>query len=145
MKSPTRARSTRRAVLVVGVSLVFAGCGAAGVDGGPSRPSETAGGPRLLAPATFAEAMGDPDTVIINVHVPFEGALDDTDLSIPFDQLREQRSRLPADTSTPIAVYCRSGRMSSEAAATLTELGYLDVVDLAGGMDAWEASGRDLA
>ena len=40
--------------------------------------------------------------------------------------------------------YCKSGRMSAEAAATLQELGYTDIVELSGGMDAWIADGRQL-
>lgn len=104
----------------------------------------SAGRSRLLEPAAFARAVQEPDRITINVHVPFEGALAGTDLFIPYDRIRQYQSRLPSDTSTPIAVYCRSGRMSAGAAVTLSDLGYFDVVELDGGMDAWEASGRSL-
>jgi rhodanese-related sulfurtransferase len=43
-----------------------------------------------------------------------------------------------------IAVYCRSGTMSAEAARTLVRLGYTDVWDLGGGMLAWEKAGFPL-
>lgn len=66
-----------------------------------------------------------------------------TDLAIPFDQIAARKSELPALT-TPLAVYCRSGRMSAIAVQTLSGLGYTDVVELEGGMIAWEAAGRPL-
>ena len=42
------------------------------------------------------------------------------------------------------AVYCRSGRMSAIAVRELARLGYGTIVELRGGMVAWEASGRRL-
>ena len=51
--------------------------------------------------------------------------------------------KLPKDTSIPIAVYCRSGRMSKAVAENLKAMGY-KVYDLGGGMNAWEESGRKL-
>lgn len=114
------------------VSLVLAGCG--GVE-------ETSR--QLLPPSAFAQAIARPGTVILNVHVPDEGSISGTDLSIPFDRLDARRGELPAP-STPLAVYCRSGSMSAVAVETLARLGYEDVVELAGGMEAWQADGRRL-
>ena len=37
-----------------------------------------------------------------------------------------------------------SGNMSATAAETLAAMGYSDIVDLRGGMEAWQAAGRDL-
>lgn len=101
-------------------------------------------GHRIVAPDAFAKALLDPATVAINVHVPAdEVGIDGTDITVPFDQL--DSVTLPADRSTPIAVYCRSGTMSAIAAQQLTELGYTDVIELDGGTDAWTASGRAIA
>lgn len=58
--------------------------------------------------------------------------------------MRAQAGELPADRATPLGVYCRAGRVSAEAVATLTDLGYPDVVEPAGGMQAWQAAGRPL-
>ena len=55
-----------------------------------------------------------------------------------------QADRLPADRTVPIAIYCRTGPMSATAAEALRSLGYTDVVELQGGMKAWQASGRPL-
>lgn len=77
----------------------------------------------------------------INVHVPDEGSLPDTDLALPYDQIGTRQSELPADRDTEIAIYCLTGHMSAIAGQTLSELGYTDIVELRGGMAAWRAAG----
>ena len=49
--------------------------------------------------------------------------------------------RLPSDQATEILLYCRSGSMSAIAARGLNDAGYTNIVDLDGGMVAWEAAG----
>ena len=97
----------------------------------------------LVSPAAFAKAVATPGTVTINVHIPDAGTIPGTDLRIPFDRIAELHARLPA-TTTRLAVYCRSGRMSAIAAKELQRLGYKHIVELRGGMDAWQQSGRAL-
>ncbi|WP_441958197.1 rhodanese-like domain-containing protein [Mycolicibacterium houstonense] len=99
---------------------------------------------RLVGPDEFASAIAESDRLTINVHVPFEGDIAGTDLSIPFDRIAQQADRLPSDRDAPIAIYCRTGPMSATAAEALRSLGYTDVVELKGGMKAWQASGRPL-
>jgi molybdopterin/thiamine biosynthesis adenylyltransferase/rhodanese-related sulfurtransferase len=48
--------------------------------------------------------------------------------------------RLP-DKNAPIAVYCAGGTRSAFAAKTLQELGYTDVVSVAGGFNKWKDEG----
>lgn len=110
-------------------------------DGG--QPASDGAQPQLLAPAEFAAEVAAPGVVTVNVHVPDEGSIRGTDLAIPYDRITAMRAKLPPP-STPLAIYCRSGRMSAIAARTLAGLGYEQVSELAGGMDAWEASGRAL-
>lgn len=141
----------RLCALAVAV-LALAGCGApsngAGAPGTAASAQHSAGpaqsSARLVGPSEFAAAIAEPGRVTINVHVPYEGEIAGTDLSIPFDQITGATSTLPSERSTPLAIYCRSGRMTVPAAAALTALGYENVVDLDGGMRAWEASGRSL-
>jgi adenylyltransferase/sulfurtransferase len=51
-------------------------------------------------------------------------------------------ARVP-DRATPVIVYCASGVRSAYAAKTLAELGYTDVVSLAGGFSGWKQNGYD--
>ena len=135
---PAPARRARRLFLALAVGAALfavAGCGGTG--------ESPAGAAKLLASEAFAAAVADPARVTVNVHVPDEGSIEGTDLWIPYDQIAVKRSELP-DPSTPLAVYCRSGRMSATAVETLAELGYADVVELKGGMIAWEEAGRPL-
>lgn len=97
---------------------------------------------RIVDPAMFATALAQPGAVVINVHVPYEGEIDGTHLFMPFDEIDE--AALPSDRSTPLVVYCRSGSMSSTAVVTLAALGYTNIVELDGGMNAWRASGHSV-
>ncbi len=96
----------------------------------------------LLAPAAFASAMAHQGAVLINVHVPYDGEIAGTDLFVPFDHI--DPTLLPADHNTPLLIYCRTGHMSSTAASTLSGLGYTDVGELHGGMEAWRQAGREI-
>ena len=145
------------AVGVAAVALYF-GLGMPGMDHGdsissidhttstsaPIRRASAGNGVQVLDPASFAARAAEKGAVVVNVHVPFEGDIAGTDVSIPFDKIAGQVSLLPADRDTPLLVYCRSGRMSKIAAAELVRVGYRDVADLDGGMLAWEKSGRTL-
>ncbi|KUI28018.1 sulfurtransferase [Mycobacterium sp. IS-1742] len=139
-----RERKIRRGLVAAAVCavLTLSACGTEAQA--PPSSAQAASAARLVGPAEFADAVAEPGRLTINVHVPFEGDIAGTDLSIPFDRIAEQADRLPADRSTPLAVYCRSGPMSTTAAATLRDLGYTDMVELRGGMRAWQADGRPL-
>lgn len=121
------------------VAAVFVAAAAACAGAGQDATT----GSRLLPPEEFESAIAEADTVTINVHTPDEGSIAGTDLAIPFDELRARAGELPAVT-TPLAVYCRTGRMSAEAVQTLEALGFRDVVELNGGMLAWTDSGRPI-
>jgi rhodanese-related sulfurtransferase len=82
--------------------------------------------------------------VLINVHIPDEGSLPGTELSLPYNEIDDRAADLPADKATPLAIYCMSGNMSATAGRDLLDLGYADVVELDGGMRAWQSSGRTL-
>ena len=94
-----------------------------------------------LSSERFAAHIETDGVVVINVHVPDQGSIKGTDFAIPYTDIVRSAS-LPADRATQIAVYCRSGLMSTIAARVLAAAGYCNVTELKGGMDAWCADGR---
>jgi len=94
-----------------------------------------------VTPTELQTMLANKDFIFVNVHIPFEGNIAATDLSIPYDQMVENLDKLPADKNAKIVLYCRSGRMSDIAARELVGLGYTDIWNLAGGMVDWEAAG----
>ncbi|HSR19615.1 MAG TPA: rhodanese-like domain-containing protein [Anaerolineales bacterium] len=86
------------------------------------------------------------DFVFVNVHIPFEGDIAGTDLSIPYDEITQSQNLalLPAEKDAKIVLYCRSGRMSAIAAKDLAAQGYTNIWDVPGGMVEWAAAGFPL-
>ena len=62
---------------------------------------------------------------------------------IPRGHLETQIENKIPDHDAPVVVYCAGGIRSAFAAKTLAELGYTDVVSMAGGFDRWKDEGRD--
>src|SRR3954447_25843396 len=89
-------------------------------------------------------ALARPGTVVLDVREPDEydqGALPGA-IHIPRGHLESQiEARLP-DHEAPVVVYCAGGVRSAFAAKTLEELGYRDVVSMAGGFGKWKYEGR---
>jgi len=139
-----------RGIAAGALLVALTGCAATGTPTTTQSvvpPASTAAAPhqaRSVDPQQFDAFIADPKRVTINVHVPYEGDIAGTDLSIPFDQIPARADALPPDRTTPLAVYCRSGRMSQIAATALSRMGYQDVVELKGGTLAWEKTGRSL-
>jgi len=99
-----------------------------------------------ISPAELDVMLDEKDFVFVNVHIPFAGNIQDTDLSIPYDQISdpEYLNQLPADKNAKIVLYCRSGRMSEIAATELVSFGYTNIWNLDGGMVAWEQAGYEI-
>lgn len=131
----------RLILLIVGALALTVGCSSATSTTSSSTPSVSAHVVQL-DPAEFAAQL--PARMTINVHIPNEGSLPDTDLALPYNEIEAKQSELPADRATAIAIYCMTGNMSAMAGQTLTDLGYTDVIELRGGMDAWQAAGLPL-
>ncbi len=85
-----------------------------------------------------------PGTVVLDVREPDEyeqGALADV-VHIPRGHLEAQVEARIAGHDTPIVVYCAGGVRSAFAAKTLGELGYTNVVSMAGGFGRWKDEGK---
>lgn len=144
---PSLPARPRLAAVVVAIALATVACSPSAGGGSASEvlvPVD-GGGSYTDIPADRLDAMlAAKDFVLVNVHVPYEGELADTDLFIPFDRIAEETSSLPADKAARIVLYCRSGSMSAIAARTLVGLGYTGVYNLDGGLNAWRARGFEV-
>ncbi|MEO8287773.1 MAG: rhodanese-like domain-containing protein [Chloroflexota bacterium] len=153
MRHLTLMRS-RWALLIVSVMLagLLAGCGTqnGGSTGNSTaanvgEPVKTTDGTYTnLTPAELKPMLDHKDFFLVDVHTPPEGRLPNTDARIPFDQVANRISELPADKGAKIVLSCRSGSMSSEASATLVKLGYTNIYNLKGGMNAWKDAGYEI-
>jgi sulfur-carrier protein adenylyltransferase/sulfurtransferase len=62
-------------------------------------------------------------------------------IHIPRDYLEMRIEETVRDRDAPLVVYCAGGVRSLFGAEALTELGYRDVVSMAGGFSGWKAAG----
>lgn len=100
---------------------------------------------RELDTAQTEEAIKKPGTVVLDVREPDEydqGAVPGS-LHIPRGHLESNIESRVLDKDTPIVIFCAAGNRSAFAAETLTQLGYTDVVSVAGGFNKWKNEGRD--
>ena len=122
------------------------GIGGAATSGGAQGTVVKANGGNWtnITPDTLASMLVKKDFTLLNVKTPYIGEIAGTDLYVPYTDLAARATQLPADKGARIVVYCRSGNESAIAAQTLIDLGYTNIDNLDGGMNAWTASGRAL-
>jgi len=112
---------------------------------GVGQPVSVAGGFYTdVGVAELQTMLANKDFTFVNVHIPFEGDIANTDLSIAYNEIEQNLGKLPAEKDAKIVLYCRSDRMSRIAAETLVDLGFTNVWNLDGGMVAWEQAGLPL-
>lgn len=92
----------------------------------------------------FSELVADTNVVVLDVRTVAEFTEGHIDRAILIDQgqsdfVEKAKATLPIDKK--IAVYCRSGRRSANAAGKLADIGY-KCVNLKGGIIAWKDSGK---
>ena len=92
----------------------------------------------------FAELIADSSVVILDVRTTAEFEEGHIQGAILIDQnqsdfIEKAKAALPIDKR--IAIYCRSGRRSANAAGKLGDIGY-KCVNLKGGIIAWKEAGK---
>ncbi len=125
------------ALVLVG-AFVFTGCGQGNKKEGENMPKINAK-EWILSPEQGKKMMEENKSIqLIDVRTVAEyqeghiaGAK-----NFPLDQVVSKVSAAYPDKTTPIIVYCRSGRRSEEAAKELRKAGYTTVYDM-GGIMAW--------
>ena len=95
----------------------------------------------------FAKAVADTSYVVLDVRTPAEyseGHIPGTHFNIDVlkdDYTENALKTLPKDK--PVALYCRSGNRSKNAARILSENGY-EVLELGTGFRGWAAAGKEI-
>ena len=98
----------------------------------------------LIAPTAFAQKMDEDKGQVIDVRTPKEyktghidGAVNlhvyDKDFAARLDSL---------DKNKTVYVYCKAGGRSAEAVQSMKNKGFLHIVELDGGIDAWNEAGK---
>jgi rhodanese-related sulfurtransferase/TusA-related sulfurtransferase len=111
--------------------------------------TETGSHIKSVSPGKIAEEVASGEALVVDVREPEEwqaghipGAI-----NIPHGSLESRAdpnspsfdARIRPDK--PLYINCATGRRGALATATLNEMGYEKAVNLAGGFEAWEASG----
>jgi len=99
---------------------------------------------REVDTARAESAIAAGNVVVLDVREPDEyeqGAVPGA-VHIPRGHLESQVEGKLFDKGAPVVVYCAGGVRSAFAAKTLGELGYTDVVSMAGGFGRWKDEGR---
>ena len=138
-------RKRRTAVVgIFGIAMVAISAGTSLAAETGTRVSVPGGAYTNVTVATLKEMLARKDFVFVNVHIPYEGEIAATDTFIPFNEIEQQKGRLPFKKDAKVVLYCMSDRMSTIAAEKLVQLGYTNVWNLDGGMVAWKARGYPL-
>jgi phage shock protein E len=129
-----------RALLLAAVLALFLAPVASRPDGASERDRLVAQTPPGLVNAATARRLVAAGVTVVDVRTPAEyqaghvpGAV-----NIPFDQMAQRHGEL-GPTSTPLLLYCHSGRRSGLAIATLKQQGFTRLWDLQA-YDRWTAS-----
>ncbi|MBI4295847.1 MAG: rhodanese-like domain-containing protein [Chloroflexi bacterium] len=136
----------RLLLLVSLLAIVLSAC----AQGTPSAPVQSGeikvdgGSFSRITAAQFDAMLQKKDFLLVNTHIPYAGEIKGTDLFMPYNEVEQNLTSLPADKGAKIVLYCRSGYMSDIAAKTLVRSGYTNVWDVEGGMMVWEREGHPL-
>lgn len=73
-----------------------------------------------------------------------DGHLENATL-IPHSELEAREGELPSEKDTMILLYCRSGNRSQDAAQTLVDLGFTNIIELETGINGWKDAGMPVS
>ena len=91
----------------------------------------------------FAELVRDTNVVVLDVRTAEEYADGHIERAVNIDYKKDDfmdRAKAALPTGKTIAIYCRSGRRSANAASMLAPEGYV-LVNLKGGIIDWQNAG----
>lgn len=97
---------------------------------------------RSLSPAEAVRVINQDDALVLDVREDNEVASGRIGGAkhIPLGSLKKRMGDIEKYKDKPVVVYCRSGNRSASAAQQLTAAGFQDVVNLQGGIQAWQSA-----
>ncbi len=95
---------------------------------------------RVSAPMLAEELASPQPPVVVDIRTPREWELKHLigSLNVPLTHLQERIAEIPR--TRRVAVHCAGGYRSSIAASILNQYGITNLIELAGGIAAWEAA-----
>lgn len=126
-------------VLAVIAALFFASCGSSTAEA--QRPDHIRAA--AAGDASQIHANRPDDLVVLDVRTPQEFSEAHLEDAVMLDFYEADfGARLgELDRDVPYLLYCRSGNRSGQTAIIMEELGFSDVTEIEGGIDAWTQSG----
>ncbi len=97
-----------------------------------------------ISPAEFQKAVTESKVQVLDVRTPEEykeGFISGALLANWNDQTTFQTEIVSLDKTQPVYIYCRSGKRSAAAQEWMLANGFKNVVNLEGGILAWNAAG----
>ena len=99
---------------------------------------------RVVSVQELQTMLEKKDFTMVNVHIPFQGNISQTDLQLAYDEIEQNLNQLPQEKDAKILVYCLTSGMAKKAVATLLNQGYTNLWMLDGGTTSWEEAGLSL-
>ena len=95
---------------------------------------------RVSAPMVAEELASADPPLLLDIRNPREWATKHIDgsVNVPLNHLQERIAEIPRDRR--IAVHCAGGYRSSIAASILHQYGITNLIEMAGGLAAWDAA-----
>jgi rhodanese-related sulfurtransferase len=95
---------------------------------------------RISAPEVAEELASADPPLLVDIRNPREWAAKHIDgsVNVPLNHLQERIAEIPRDRR--IAVHCAGGYRSSIAASILHQYGITNLIEMAGGLAAWDAA-----
>jgi rhodanese-related sulfurtransferase len=95
---------------------------------------------RISAPMVAEELASADPPLLLDIRNPREWATKHIDgsVNVPLNHLQERIAEIPRDRR--IAVHCAGGYRSSIAAGILHQYGITNLIEMAGGLAAWDAA-----
>jgi rhodanese-related sulfurtransferase len=123
------------------LTLFIVACGGQAAPEAPAAEIDVAALPQTIDVATADALRGRDDVVLIDVREQWE--YDEAHIPgvelIPMNEVAARISEIPTDKT--VVLTCRSGNRSGQVFDFLSQNGFDNVHNMAGGIVAWEAAG----